>query len=122
MGLLVKVDDAYDPVIVRVAGRLETGNIDELHTALRDLFRVARWRVILDCDRLDYLNAAVLPSLLCYEQEAQSHGGDIKWVGLNDELAGVIQLLDSDHQISIFEDIFKAMKAFQDAAIAKATH
>jgi anti-anti-sigma factor len=120
MGLLVNVDDAYDPVIIRVAGRLETGNVTVLTSSLTHLFRVARWRVILDCNRLDYLHAAVLPSLLCYEQEAQSHGGDIKWVGLNDELAGVIRLLDRDHQITIFDDIFKAMKAFQAAADARA--
>lgn len=113
MSLSVQVDEVDDLAVVHVVGRIDSIHFATLADALTHLLQNGRWKIVLDCQRLVYLNTAEVPLLFEFESKARANGGDLKWAGLSEQLATIVHLLNGHHEEILYRGINDAMKAFE---------
>lgn len=110
MSFSVNMEEKDDVAVVHVAGRIEPLSFPSLARCLHQLLQAGRSRIVLDCDKLDYLNAAEVPPLFEFEEAALAGGGEIVWVGLSDDIARLIDLLDGHHPRRTFSQVDRAVR------------
>ena len=109
----ITVEETRGLPVVRVAGHVENESLVALERVLRGLIQQGHRQVVLDCSRLTYLNSAGMRRLLICQQEMQQDGGDLKWVGLRDDVLRTLLLLQGGTHRWAFRTCDDAVAAIQ---------
>ena len=106
--------DTSGPIdILRLDGALDSFSFPRLESSLAGLRGGGRYRMVLDCANLVYINSASLGALIGYARKAREMGGDLKLAALTPKIAGIVELLGFDKILDIAPDCDTALARFR---------
>ena len=77
--LLIVTDNTQSVSIMNVKGRVDSNTAPELDSALENLLKNEKNKIVLNLKAVDYLSSAGLRALVKALKEAQQSGGDLPW-------------------------------------------
>lgn len=94
MGFAIKKQG--DVSVVEVEGQLIVGNRQELKQKVLDLVEQGERRVLIDFSRTGYIDSSGLGVLVSLSKKIRELGGDLRLVGLNEDLQTLFELTKLD--------------------------
>lgn len=104
--------------IIYLTGSIDQLTFTELSALLTRAVMEATPCLVLECTAVQYVGSAQLKELIDYSQFARSRGGNIHCVGLSPSIQRVAALVSQGDQITFFDDIPTAIKAYGDLPCA----
>jgi len=94
MGFAIKKQG--DVSVVEVEGQLIVGNRQELKQKVLDLVEQGERRVLIDFSRTGYIDSSGLGVLVSLSKKIRELGGELRLVGLNEDLQTLFELTKLD--------------------------
>ena len=101
--------------LVGVNGRLDQNLTPTLEAELLSLLDEGIYYLIVDLDKVNYINSGGLRCLVTAWRQAHQHGGDLVLCGLNDRVTKVFSMVGFDKVFQIFIDRAAAQEAIQSS-------
>ena len=98
--------------LVRLSGSLDMYSFPRLETQLTTLFQEGHYRVLLDCQELDYIGSAGLVALIGFAKEARDRGGDVKLLNVPERIYKIIELLGFTKVLQVHATEEQALRSF----------
>lgn len=98
--------------ILRFDGALDAQSFTRLESAFNKLLAEHRFRIVLDCGSLDYINSASLGALIGFARKVREQGGDLKLAALSSKIHGIVTLLGFDRILKLYPDATAAAADF----------
>jgi anti-sigma B factor antagonist len=98
--------------ILRLDGALDAYAFPRLEAAFNQLRDAKRFRIVLDCANLDYINSASLGALIGFARRVREQGGDLKLAALTPKIFSIVELLGFDKMLQIFPNAQLAISKF----------
>lgn len=98
--------------ILRFDGALDSHSFARLEHVFNGLLNARRFRIVLDCDKLDYINSASLGALIGFARKVREQGGDLKLAALSAKIHGIVTLLGFDKILRLYPDASSATADF----------
>ena len=98
--------------IVRLDGFLDSGTVVMFESAVSALSNEGRIRIVLDCKKLNYMNSDGIMMLLSTANELKKAGGGLKLFGMSETISDVLQMVEADRFIDIYESEKEALAVF----------
>ena len=112
-----KIADGISTVTLK--GFVDAHTAPDFAQALQDEVDAGRFRIIVDCEKLDYMSSAGLGVFMGFVEEVRDNGGDIKICNVIPKVAEVFELLSFDEIFDIFDDLSSAVGKFGTADTAR---
>ncbi len=103
-----------DVLVVLVDGGLDSTTSGELDEAVGRLIDTGLGKVVLDCEKLDFISSRGLTSLLLLHKRASKMGGDVKLANVHHFVADVLRTMHLDKVFSLYPDVAQARLAFRE--------
>ena len=97
---------------VKLGGSLDMYSFPRLETQLNDLFQQGSYRIVLNCQELDYIGSAGLGALIGFAKEARSHAGDVKLLNVPERIYKIIELLGFTKVLQVYVNDAQALASF----------
>lgn len=94
--------ESGNPVVARLAGRLDTAASAEITPDFQNLAEEADKHIILDCSELAYISSSGLRLFLTLRKASAAKGGKLQVRSINDDIRQVFMMTGF---ISLFEII-----------------
>jgi anti-sigma B factor antagonist len=94
--------------ILDLDGELDAHTATHLEDSLKKLITENRQRIIVNCQKLEYISSAGLGVFMAYIEDVRSMGGDIKLTNMTPKVYNVFDLLG-------FPTLYDIMDTEQDA-------
>ena len=91
-----------NPIVARLAGRLDTAAAAEITPDIQDLALQADQHIVLDCTDLEYISSSGLRLFLTLRKESAAKGGKLQVRNINNDIRQVFMMTGF---ISLFEII-----------------
>ncbi len=111
----IEVENRDDLDILHLDGSLDAYSFPRLEAALNELRESDRNRVILNCEKLDYISSAALGALIGFARRARENNGDLKLVNLSSKIYNIVELLGFHKILEIHSGIDQASEKFASA-------
>lgn len=98
--------------ILKVQGELDAHTAPQLEDALQNLIRQRKFKIIVNCNDLDYIASAGLGVFMAYIEDVRSLGGDIKLTNMKPKVFNVFDLLGFPTLYDILKDEEEAIETF----------
>ncbi len=98
--------------ILKVQGELDAHTAPQLEDALQDLIKQRRFKIIVNCNDLDYIASAGLGVFMAYIEDVRSLGGDIKLTNMKPKVYNVFDLLGFPTLYDILKNEEEAIEYF----------
>lgn len=85
--------------IIVIDGYVDAHTAPQFENAIQSELDAGRYRIVVDCSRLNYISSAGLGVFMSFIEEVRELGGDIKISGLTSKVKHTFELLG-------FQDIF----------------
>ncbi|MFH1744039.1 MAG: STAS domain-containing protein [bacterium] len=108
----IRREDRGDVTVVSVPARLDTLLSETLDQMFKDLADEGRFRVVLDCTHLEFLNSIVIGILVSFHQRATKKGGAIKLANVLLPVEDVLRLTKLDQVFRWYPSTDEAIAAF----------
>lgn len=108
------IETAGDITFLKPEGFIDAHTAPELEKALNDLLAQHRYKVILDCQNMEYISSAGLGVLMGAISTFRQNKGDMKLVQLPPKVFKVFDLLGFTKLFEIFDSRGEAIAAFQE--------
>ena len=96
----LETDNVDGIAVARVSGRVDSGNAEDLKRQLTAVIEGGASKLVLDCDRLQYISSAGLRTLLIAIRKTNAAGGSLALSRVPDhvleilEVSGFVRLLE----------------------------
>ena len=97
--------------LVRVAGALDSATNDPFKSMLDPMVNQSRVRIVLDCEKLSYVNSKGLALLGRYQRISRQNLSFLGIAGLNPRLIKTIEVLGMVKLVKLYATVDEAMKA-----------
>jgi len=115
-------DSEYDnqPVaLLRITGALEAGTIEKVENQLKKFFDRGLFRILIDFEKITYINSTGMSMFLPYLESIRSKGGRIIFIKTSEKIFKVFEMLGL-HTIYIFHSTFNnALREFTKQHVEK---
>jgi anti-anti-sigma factor len=101
-----------DVTVFRLTGRLESIESDYLLSAVEKYVRRDEIRVVLDCDRLEYISSLGLGMLVRARAKMKKAGGDMKLARVHGPIATVLSVVNLDRVFHLYPTVEAAVTSF----------
>ncbi len=101
--------------VVKILGRIDHANVQELETILAGQFQEGQYQIILDLSTLDVVFSIAIGVLWANCQKARARGGDIVLLGVQPSILSILETLGIDGELRRFEDLDQALACFSKA-------
>lgn len=108
----IQREDRGDVTILHVPVRLDTFSNEALDRRCKELTREGRFKVVVDCSQLKFINSAAIVKLLAFHQEALERGGDLKFANVSTRVQDILELARLDRIFSWHTSVEEAITAF----------
>ena len=108
----IKHDSQPTVDILRLDGALDAYSFPRLEQAFNQLLDKQRFKIVLDCAHLDYINSASLGALIGFARKVREQGGDLKLAALTPKIFSIVELLGFDKMLQIYPDAQLAISKF----------
>lgn len=112
-GCQIRREDQDNFHILHLEGSLDAYSFPQLETALNELRDLEHSRVILDCERLEYISSAGLGALIGFARRARERHGDLKLSGVSPKIQSIVELLGFHKILEILPDVKTAANRFE---------
>lgn len=103
-----------DIAIINLQGRLDFASADELKNASRKYYSSDRCKLILNMDKVYFINSPGLGALVSILKEVRHHEGALRISNLGDYVRGIFDLTQLSRIFDICEDESQALESFQN--------
>src|SRR5690606_17238561 len=90
--------------ILDLDGELDAHTAPHLEDSLKKLITDNRQRIIVNCQKLEYISSAGLGVFMAYIEDVRSLGGDIKLTNMSQKVYNVFDLLGFPTLYDILDD------------------
>ena len=85
------------PVVVRAPAHFVASNASAMHALLLDAIARGDTRAVdVDCSDTHYIDSAAIGAVIAAHKEFARAGGEIRWSGVSDEIASLLELTRVD--------------------------
>ena len=98
--------------IIKLIGRLDGVGVDDLGTTLNDLAKRKRFSLILDCEKLSYINSAGLRTLVTTLKNCKSNHGNLVFTHVNEQIADTFAIVGFQSLFEQFDTLVDAVDSF----------
>ncbi|MEP0763528.1 MAG: STAS domain-containing protein [Chloroflexota bacterium] len=98
--------------IFALEGRVDSEGALDLDLALQTAVSEGKHKLVLEMDRVRYINSAGLRTLADILTQVRASQGDLKLVNLSQRVARVFQIIGFDKFFSIYATVDEAIAAF----------
>jgi anti-sigma B factor antagonist len=106
-----------DFTVLDIAGELDAHTASQLEDVFQKLISDNKYKIIVNCSRLDYIASAGLGVFMAYIEDVRSFGGDIKLSSLKPKVYHVFDLLGFPALYDIVESDQEAIEKFKSNAV-----
>ena len=109
--MIKTVENQNDVMVVALEGTLEVSGQQDLKDGL---MKVAREQsdIVLDFSDVEFIDSSCLGALVSIAKTLRDDRGDIKIIGLQDDVKSIFQITRLDKIFSIFDDRKDAVESF----------
>jgi anti-sigma B factor antagonist len=100
--------------ILDIQGELDAHTAPQLEDVLQNLIKENKFRIIVNCQSLDYIASAGLGVFMAYIEDVRDRGGDIKLTNMKPKVYNVFDLLGFPTLYDILEDEKEAIINFSN--------
>lgn len=104
--------------MLEIAGELDAHTAGQLEDVFQALISDQKFKIIVNCARLDYIASAGLGVFMAYIEDVRSYGGDIKLTSLKPKVFHVFDLLGFPALYDIVNTDIEAIEKFNTPASA----
>jgi anti-sigma B factor antagonist len=97
--------------ILRLDGSLDAYSFPKLEQVLSELREHDRSRVVLNCEKLEYISSVALGALIGFTRKARENGGDMKLANLSPKIYNIVELLGFHRILNIHTTVEEAVAA-----------
>jgi anti-anti-sigma factor len=108
----IEREESGSITILSVPARLDTLLGEVLRGICKELANEGRFRVVVDCEHLSFLNSIVIGILLSFHQQALERGGDLKFANVSVAVEDVFHLANLDKVFHWYSNVDEAIAAF----------
>ncbi len=98
--------------LIKVIGRIDSSNANELEGALKTRHDDGRYRLVLELSEVEYMSSAGLRALVGALRESKRHSGDVRIASPSERMREVLDLAGLDSVFRIFDDTTAAVGSF----------
>lgn len=99
--------------IIKCIGFIDSETSKEMENLLNDLISKQEYKIIVDLSKVDYISSAGWGIFVGYVKDLRKNGGDIKFVGMKNEVRDIFEILDFTNILEYYHDVESAVKAFK---------
>jgi len=101
-----------DKDVLVLKGRLEIASAKKLKSRVSNLIQENRFKLIVDMTDVDFIDSSGLGTLVSALRAVNEKNGDLKVVGLQQQVRSVFELTRLHRILGIFDDVEAAAKSF----------
>jgi anti-sigma B factor antagonist len=101
-----------DLAIIRIEGFVDAHTAPQFENAIQSEIEAGRNRIIVNCEKLNYISSAGLGVFMSFIEEVREHGGDIKICGLTPKVKHTFEILGFQDLFDMLDDQTAAVKRF----------
>lgn len=101
-----------DVAIINLRGRLDLTSANQLKEASREFFLKDNCKLVLNMDKVDFINSSGLGALVSILKEIRNHKGELKISNLADYVKEIFDITQLSSIFDICEDETHALKDF----------
>lgn len=109
----IRRDDRGEVTVLSVPERLDTLLSDALDQNCSALLEEGRYKVVLDCEHLQFLNSTVIAILVSYYQKATKNSGDLRFANVSIPVEDVLRLTKLDTVFKWYPSVDEAVSSFE---------
>jgi anti-sigma B factor antagonist len=91
--------------------RLDSQNAGQLKAEFLILAQPDVEKLILDLSQVSYVDSAGLSALLLAERQQSAHGGDVRLVGVNENVKSLLRITQLDRIFPMYATVTEAIQA-----------
>lgn len=110
--LLIVTDNTQSISIMNVKGRVDSNTAPELDSALENLLKNEKNKIVLNLKAVDYLSSAGLRALVKALKEAQQSGGDLHLAAVSEPIEVVLRTVGMLQMFKMYSSEQEAMAGF----------
>lgn len=110
-GLTIEMEDRNGIRLFHVAGPLDSMTHEEFRNQMEPMVNQPRIRIVLDCDKMTYINSRGLTLLAHYQRVAAANLSFFGVAGLNSRVSKAIELLGMDKVVKLYPSVPAALDA-----------
>ena len=107
--LLIVTDNTQSISIMNVKGRVDSNTAPELDSALENLLKNEKNKIVLNLKAVDYLSSAGLRALVKALKEAQQSGGDLHLAAVSEPIEVVLRTVGMLQMFKMYSSEQEAM-------------
>ena len=107
-----KTNNGTGVTIVSIEGQLIVGNRQELKTLIQEGLDRGERKFMIDCTQTGYIDSSGLGALVSLAKKVRELGGDLRIVGLNEDLRSLFELTKLDTLFHISPTAAEALTGF----------
>jgi anti-sigma B factor antagonist len=102
-----------DIVILKVSGKLDSNTSPEFEAKLFSFINEGEKKILVDCERLDYISSAGLRVLLFAAKKLKPSGGIVALASLKEHIKEVFEISGFNSIFNIYNSSDEAVKTMQ---------
>jgi len=103
-----------DLYIINVIGDVDASSSIQLDNALNAAIQENQTKILVDCDKLNYISSAGLGVFMSYIHDFESKNIKLVICNLNDKVIGVFKILGLDQLLKIVDSLDDAKKVIHE--------
>ncbi len=105
-------DKQGDVFICKLEGEIDFNNSPELRKSFIKLIENQAQKVVLDLEKVSYIDSSGLATLVEVLQKLKSSNGQLKLVNLQEKVRGVFEITKLEKLFEIYSQIQQAIESF----------
>ena len=118
--LAIQTSEKGGILILKFTGDLDNASLPVARQALATAVDQGKKRLLLDLERVDYVDSSGLGFFIGTLKKMKEIGGEVKLLRLNAYMLGIFRLIHLDYVLELYDDPEKALASFGSAAKAAA--
>jgi len=108
-----------DFTILSLEGYLDAHTAPAFENAVQEEMDAGHKRLIVNCERLNYISSAGLGVFMSFIEEIREGGGDIKICGATPKVLQVFEILGFPALFDLLPDVAAAVKRYAEAPVRR---
>ena len=110
--LLIVTDNTQDVAVMNVKGRVDSNTAPELDSALENLLKSDKNKIVLNLEAVEYLSSAGLRALVKALKDAQKSGGDVRLASVSEPIEVILRTVGMLQMFKMFSNSEEAVAGF----------
>jgi len=110
----MNVKENRDITIIELSGKVDAQISPEIRSKIKALIGEGKNKLVVDLDKVSYMDSGVLGVLLSGMRSTREENGDLKLAAIQAQLQEIFRLTELNKVFKIFENQEDAVVAFQN--------